>query len=97
MLIGWASLLSSLRKPKFVAFRRWTPLACQVELSCQVAILLVRLHHRQIVSTPSVRTVVAEVRELLQREIKKKRDFMGFNLAGVKLMLTSMKTKNELQ
>lgn len=67
----------------------------QVELSCRVAVLLVRLHHRQIVATPSVRTTIAEVKELLHKQIKRKKDVMGFNLAGVCQMLAIVrKQKN---
>lgn len=63
----------------------------QVELSCRVAVLLVRLHHRQIVATPSVRAVLGRVKELLHKQIKTKRDMMGFNLAGTTQLIRTLK------
>lgn len=65
----------------------------QVELSCRVAVLLVRLHHRQIVATPAVRSTIARVRELLHAQIKRKKDLMGFNLAGANQLLQMIKSQ----
>lgn len=56
----------------------------QVELACRVAVLLVRLHHKQIVATPSARPVLVRVRGLMQTALQKKKDVMGFNLAAIR-------------
>ena len=54
-----------------------------MELSCRVAVLLVRLHHNQLVATPSVRPTLAKARDLLQVALRKKKDTLGFNLAAI--------------
>ena len=70
--------------------------ALQVELACRVAVLLVRLHHRQLVATPSVRPVLLKVRELLHSEIRKQKDILGFNLAGTNHLIRLLQERKTL-
>jgi len=78
-------------KPNWLSLVPTPLLEMQVELSCRVAVLLVRLHHRQIVATPAVRPTLAKVKELLHAEIKRKKDVLGFNLAATNHLLRTLK------
>ncbi|KAI5079782.1 hypothetical protein GOP47_0005261 [Adiantum capillus-veneris] len=61
----------------------WMIEGSQVELVCRVAILLLHLHHSQMVATVSCRSILTSLHEVLQRGVKKLKDTIGFNLAAM--------------
>jgi len=54
----------------------------KVELVCNVAVMLVRIHQGQLSSLPDARPVLQELREKLRARIMGMKNTMGFNLAG---------------
>lgn len=63
--------------------KEWVTENSQVELVCRVAILLLHLHHSQLVATVSSRPVLMSLYEVLQDGVKKLKDTLGFNLAAM--------------
>jgi hypothetical protein len=58
----------------------------QVELSCRVATLLLRLHHAQLTATPSARQTLVDLHKRLRAAVQGLRDTLGFNIAALKYM-----------
>jgi U3 small nucleolar RNA-associated protein 12 len=61
----------------------WLRAGSRVELLCRVAVLLLRLHLRQLSATPAARGTLAELQGLLRKRVQEVKDLMGFNLAGL--------------
>jgi U3 small nucleolar RNA-associated protein 12 len=61
-------------------------LTLQVELSCRVATLLLRLHHSQLTATPSARQTLVDLHKRLRAAVQGLRDTLGFNIAALKYM-----------
>eukprot|EP00882_Tetradesmus_deserticola_P029909 GHRQ01033543.1.p2 GENE.GHRQ01033543.1~~GHRQ01033543.1.p2 ORF type:complete len:149 (+),score=67.22 GHRQ01033543.1:491-937(+) len=64
----------------------WLAQGSQVELSCRVATLLLRLHHSQLTATPSARQTLVDLHKRLRAAVQGLRDTMGFNIAALKYM-----------
>lgn len=64
-----------------------------MELSCRVAALLVRLHHAQLVATPSARGPLMALQRLLAARTGGLRDVLGFNLAGLAHLQRALKER----
>lgn len=79
----------------------WTPvrlpatgllaMLMQVELTCRVAVMLLRLHHAQLVSTPSARHTLVLLHKRLRPAVQKLKDTLGFNLAALRHLQRSAK------
>ena len=54
-----------------------------MELTTRLAVLLLRLHHVQLVGTAAARPVLASLRTLLHKQISETRDLVGKNIAGL--------------
>ena len=52
------------------------------ELACAVAVLLLRLHQRQLAGTPAARPVMLRLRRQLRPRLQALKDVMGFNMAA---------------
>lgn len=63
----------------------------QVELSCRVATLLLRLHHAQLTATPSARQTLVDLHKRLRAAVQGLRDTLGFNIAALKYMQRAAK------
>ncbi|KAK9840307.1 hypothetical protein WJX74_007274 [Apatococcus lobatus] len=72
----------------------WLSKRTHVELACRVAVLLVRLHHSQLVATPAARPVMIKLQGLLHSNIQGLRDTIGFNLAALQYLQRRMKSKH---
>jgi hypothetical protein len=69
-----------------LAFRLLCISKLQVELSCRVATLLLRLHHSQLTATPSARQTLVDLHQRLRAAVQGLRDTLGFNIAALKYM-----------
>jgi len=63
--------------------RDWLQCGTKVELTARLAVLLLRLHHVQLVGTPAARTVLAALRGLLRPRVAGLRDLLGCNIAAL--------------
>ena len=70
---------------------QWLRKGLQVELCCRVSTLLVRLHHPQLVATPSARPALIQLQTLLRTRVQGLKDTMGFNLAALQHLKRSVK------
>ena len=71
----------------------WLRKGLQVELCCRVSTLLVRLHHPQLVGTPSARPTLIQLQTLLRQRVQGLKDTMGFNLAALQHLKRSVKER----
>jgi hypothetical protein len=55
----------------------------KVELTARLAVLLLRLHHAQLMGTPSARPILSALRKLLRRRVTEVRNLLGANIAGL--------------
>ena len=66
-------------------------LLLQVELCCRAASLLLRLHHSQLVATPSARQTLLDLHKHLRRAMQGLKDTLGFNIAALRHLMRSAK------
>lgn len=65
--------------------------ATQAELCCRVAVLLLRLHHGALTSTPSARPTLLALHAQLRPALQALKDTLGFNCAALKYLQRSAK------
>lgn len=69
---------------KLMAYlKEWMVEGSQAELVCRVSVLLLQLHHSQLVATVSSRPILTSLHEVFQDGVKKLKDTLGFNLAAM--------------
>eukprot|EP00951_Prasinocladus_malaysianus_P014438 scaffold109828_cov16-Prasinocladus_malaysianus.AAC.1 len=55
----------------------------KVELTARLAVLILRLHHDQLIGTPAARPVMAALHGVLRKRVGEIRDLFGGNLAAL--------------
>ena len=73
-----------------------SPPSFQVELTCRVAVLLLRLHHAQLVATPSARPMLVRLRRRLRGGVQGLKDVLGFNLAALQHLQRMVKERSSV-
>lgn len=63
----------------------------QVELSCRVATLLLRLHHAQLTATPSARQTLVDLHKKMRSAVQGLKDTLGFNIAALRFLQRTAK------
>jgi U3 small nucleolar RNA-associated protein 12 len=63
----------------------------QVELSCRVATLLLRLHHSQLTATPSARQTLVDLHKRMRAAVQGLKDTLGFNIAALRFLQRTAK------
>ncbi len=61
---------------------------------CRVSVLLLRLHHTQLVATPGARHVLVKLQRRLRTAMQGLKDTLGVNLAGVRFLQRMLKERN---
>ncbi|XP_068652601.1 uncharacterized protein [Aristolochia californica] len=61
----------------------WVFNSAKVELVSRVATVLLQIHHNQLISTPSARPLLTQLKDLLHQRVKECKDIIGFNLAAM--------------
>ncbi|KAH9318232.1 hypothetical protein KI387_020001, partial [Taxus chinensis] len=67
----------------FSFMEEWISDGNKVELVCRIAMLLLQIHHQQLVSTPAARSVLTGLQGILRSRVKGCKDLLGFNLAAM--------------
>eukprot|EP00850_Spirogloea_muscicola_P012762 SM000084S23098 [mRNA] locus=s84:136275:141241:+ [translate_table: standard] len=62
---------------------QWLSEGSQIELTVRVAVLLLRMHHNQLVATPSARGSLTSLHGHLRTRVQDLKHCMGFNLAAM--------------
>jgi U3 small nucleolar RNA-associated protein 12 len=68
-----------------------------IPLTCRLLFFILKTHHKQLVATKTARTMLDNVRAHLRAALKHQKDEMGFNLAAVRYIqssVTARKTKD---
>ncbi|KAK9811924.1 hypothetical protein WJX72_012560 [[Myrmecia] bisecta] len=61
----------------------WACVGVKLELLCRVTVLLMHIHHHQLVATAAARPVLITLQSRLRNHIKAFKDLIGFNLAAL--------------
>lgn len=64
----------------------WACAGANVPLTCRILFFILKTHHRQIVATKTMRTMLDSVRVNLRAALLRQKDQMGFNLAAVRFV-----------
>ncbi|KAH9625186.1 hypothetical protein KSS87_001871 [Heliosperma pusillum] len=73
----------------------WTTNIEKIELICRVAIIIVQTHHHQLISTPSARPLLSDLKDVLHAKAKECKDTIGFNLAAMNHLSQLRAMKND--
>ena len=63
------------------ASRRWN-----MPLTCRVLFFMLKTHHKQIVASKTMRSMLDEIRKSLRRVLKQQKDEIGFNIAAMRFI-----------
>ncbi|XP_057548900.1 uncharacterized protein LOC130827253 [Amaranthus tricolor] len=81
---------------KLLSFlKNWTTDSERVELICRVAIVLLQTNYHQLISTPSARPVLTNLKDVLHGRVKDCKDTLGFNLAAMGHLKQLMAMKSD--
>lgn len=75
--------------------KNWSIYSEKVELICRVAIILLQTHYHQLISTPSARSVLSDLKDVLHSRVKECKDTLGFNLAAMDHLKLLMAAKSD--
>jgi U3 small nucleolar RNA-associated protein 12 len=64
----------------------WAREGRNLALTCRVLVFMLKVHQRQVVSSGQLRKVLEDVRVELRRRLKREKEELGFNLAGVRVL-----------
>lgn len=64
----------------------WAAAGMNVPLTCRVLFFMLKMHHRQIVSSRLVRPKLEQVRDNLREVLRQQKQELGFNLAGLRIL-----------
>lgn len=64
----------------------WASKEWHIPLTCRILFFLLKTHHKQIVASKTMRTMLDSVRMNLRAALKHQKDEMGFNLAAVRFV-----------
>lgn len=64
----------------------WAAAGSNVPLTCRVLFFMLKLHHQQIVNSRMMRPKMEQVRDNLRSTLRKQKQELGFNLAGVRIL-----------
>ena len=80
-------VLSFSQLPALLTFLAlWAREGRNVALTCRVLFFMLKVHQRQVVSSGQLRSVLEEVRVELRRRLRREKEELGFNLAGLRVL-----------
>lgn len=65
-----------------------------IPLTCRILFFMLKTHHRQIVASRAMKTMLDGIRTNLRASLKKQKDEMGFNLAALKVVGMQIRDKS---
>jgi len=60
--------------------------AMNIPLTCRILFFMLKTHHKQIVASRTMRTVLDGIRTNLRQALRKQKDEMGYNIAALKII-----------
>lgn len=70
----------------FTFLRLWTERQWNMPLTCRILFFMLKTHHRQIVASKAMRSMLDDIRQHLRMALQKQKNEMGFNLAALKFV-----------
>lgn len=77
----------------FTFLQIWAEKQWNIPLTCRVLFFMLKIHHKQIVASKTMRPMLDGVRQHLRRALQRQKDEMGFNLAALRFVGTQMREK----
>jgi U3 small nucleolar RNA-associated protein 12 len=64
-----------------------------IPLTCRILFFMLKTHHRQLVASKEMKTMLDGIRSNLRTALQRQKDQMGYNLAALKIMGTQIQEK----
>ncbi|KAI4180684.1 MAG: hypothetical protein LQ346_006949 [Caloplaca aetnensis] len=77
----------------FTFLQIWAEKQWNIPLTCRVLFFVLKIHHKQIVASKTMRPMLDGIRQHLRRALQRQKDEMGLNLAALKFVGTQMREK----
>lgn len=65
-----------------------------IPLTCRILFFMLKTHHRQIVASRTMRTMLDGIRTNLRAALKRQKDEMGYNMAALKIVGMQLEAKS---
>ena len=69
----------------------WASREWNVPLTCRILLFMLKMHHRQIISSKTMRPMLDSIRETLRHVLNRQKDEMGFNLAALRFVASQVR------
>ena len=70
----------------FTFLRIWAKRQWNMPLTCRILFFMLKTHHKQLVASKALRSMLDEIREPLRGALQVQKDEMGFNLAAMRFV-----------
>ena len=70
----------------FIFLKFWADKGWNISLTCRILFFMLKIHHRQIIASKMMRSLLDEIRGSLRLSLKRQKDEMGVNIAGLRFM-----------
>ncbi|KAL8917780.1 MAG: hypothetical protein Q9208_007761 [Pyrenodesmia sp. 3 TL-2023] len=77
----------------FTFLQIWAEKQWNIPLTCRVLFFVLKIHHKQIVASKTMRPMLDGIRQHLRRALQRQKDEMGLNLAALRFVGTQMREK----
>lgn len=77
----------------FTFLQIWAEKQWNIPLTCRVLFFMLKIHHKQIVASKTMRPMLDDIRLHLRRALQRQKDEMGFNLAALNFVGARVKDK----
>ena len=77
----------------FTFLQIWAEKQWNIPLTCRVLFFMLKIHHKQIVASKTMRPMLDGIRRHLRQALQRQKDEMGFNLAALRFVGTQLREK----
>lgn len=70
----------------FTFLRMWAERQWNMPLTCRILFFMLKTHHRQIIASKTMRSMLDGIRSHLRRALQQQKDEMGFNMAALRFV-----------
>lgn len=78
----------------FTFLNLWASREWNIPLTCRILFFILKTHHRQIISSKTMRPMLDVIRASLRRVLSRQKDEMGFNLAALEFIGNQVKERS---
>jgi len=79
--------------PLFTFLNIFATRMMNIPLTCRILFFMLKTHHRQIVASKNMKSMLNGIRTNLRQALKRQKDEMGFNLAALRVISAQIKEK----